>query len=123
MLALLVVALGSVCQAAFSPSPASAGPDAVVASSCDETPRHHTLCGYGAAVVGTPGARGGRADVAPDALGVLIAFAVASGLGGVFGAGGRMSARFRSLAGPPPWAPQRLVAGRHQLVAIGITRV
>jgi hypothetical protein len=38
----------------------------------------------------------------------------------VFAAG---PARPRTTAGPPPWAPQRLVSARHQLVAIGITRI
>jgi hypothetical protein len=68
-----------------------------------------------------PGTRGGRDDATSAGIGALVASVLLGTM--AFAAGTGMPARYRTTAGPPPWAPRQLVSGRHQLVAIGITRI
>jgi hypothetical protein len=119
VLALLVLASAVVCQAALSSSHAPADPAPVTATGCHGGLGHDILCAGGIAAVAAPSTRGGRDDAARDGFGPLIALVAALGAAGSVG----LAARFRAITGPPPWASQQLVPGRHQLVTIGISRI
>jgi hypothetical protein len=118
LLALLVLTPVVVCRGASSPAPAESS--LAVSASCDGELGHDVMCARGLTTAAAPGTRGGRDDAAHDVLGLITV--VVMGVA-VAGAGIGLAARYRTTAGPPPWASQRLVPGRHQLVAVGIARV
>jgi hypothetical protein len=117
---MLILAPVVVCQAALSSSPAPTDPVPVTAGACNGS-GHDVLCTRGIAAAAAPSTRGGRDDAMRDGFGPLIALVV---IGAAFPAGGAgLVARFRAISGLPTWASQQLVPGRHQLVAIGISRI
>jgi hypothetical protein len=118
VLVLLALASALGCQAALSSPPAAAYVTPVALSACQGDLGHDLLCARGVAPIAAPTARGERDGVLP--LLVTLVIGVAAGYAAV-GAG--LLARFRTVAGPPPWASQQLVPGRHQLVALGISRI
>jgi hypothetical protein len=119
VLALLILASAMVCQAALTSSHAPADPAPVTATGCHSGLGHDALCAGGIAAVAAPSTRGGRDDAARGGFGPLIALVIALCAAGSAG----LAARFRAITGPPPWASQYLMPGRHQLIAIGISRV
>lgn len=118
VLALLVLVPVTVCQAAATPAPVDSVP--AVTASCGDL-GHDVMCARGLLAAAMPGSRGGRDDVARDGIGVLVASVLLGAIAVAAGTG--TLARYGTTAGPPPWAPRRLVSARHQLVAIGITRI
>jgi hypothetical protein len=119
VLALLV--LVSVTDRHAASSPALVDSSLAVTASCGGDLGHDVMCARGLAAAAMPGTRGGREDGLRDGIGVLVASVLLGAM--AFAAGTATPARYRTAAGPPAWAPQRLVPARHQLVAIGITRI
>jgi peptidoglycan/LPS O-acetylase OafA/YrhL len=119
VLALLVLVPVAVCQAASSPAPVASSH--AVTASCGGDLGHDVMCARGLAAAAMPGTRGGRDDGARDGIGVLVANVLVGAM--AFAAGTGTPAGYGRTAGPPPWAPQRLMPSRRQLVAIGISRI
>ncbi|OLT18160.1 hypothetical protein BJF78_11965 [Pseudonocardia sp. CNS-139] len=115
VLALLVLLPLAFCQTASAVPADGPAVAAVVAGTCDDSPGHDVRCSVGAAAAVLSGARAAR-GTAQDVLALVAVVALAAAVA-------HMAARHRRAAGPPLWALQRPVPGRHLLVAIGITRI
>ena len=118
VLVLLALASTLGCQAALSSSPSTAHAAPVAVSACEGGLGHDLHCASGVASVAVPPTRGERAD----ALLLLVTLVIGVAAVSVAASAGLL-ARFRMVTGPPPWASQRLLPGRHRLVAVGISRI
>lgn len=112
VLAILVLAQLFACQAVMAPVN---GPSSVAIQDISHGLGHDVVCEAGAAPVASTTARAAASDCTlPAGAAVVFVALIAAG----FVLAGRANA-----GGMPSWAPRRLVAGRHRLLAVGITRV
>lgn len=116
LLVAVIAAPVVLCQAVLAPPHAVPGAS-IVSVGCAGDGHDDQLCTVGDTAAATA-PRGGRDGSAHVAVVVGLAFALV-----LRGFGGSSILPVRSVTGPPPSSPLRLVPGWRRLVALGITRV